>query len=387
MGLRVAIVGEVPAEEQQVVGGVQAATAYLIEGLARTGLELHIITLDYQAAHDSQRQALGVTYHRLAMPPRLGLVTAHAAARWRVNRLLATLAPDVVHGIGTGVHGYVALRAGYPAVLTVHGVQREDARYLSGLRNRLHGWLQGICIEAWCVAHARHVILIDPYVLQALPGLRQASLFPIPNPVAEFYFHLDPDPEPGRILYAGVIVPRKRLLDALVAVEQVRQTVPGVSLRVAGAATDPTYYAQVQRYAAEHGLAQRVAFLGPLSESALAEEYRRASVLLLPSAQETTPMVIAQAMAAATPVIATRVGGVPGMVEEGVTGLLTPPGDVAAIAGALKRLLTDPSQRRRMGERGRERARAHYAIERVAAETARVYQQARAACLSSPGRL
>jgi glycosyltransferase involved in cell wall biosynthesis len=272
------------------------------------------------------------------------------------------------------VHAYVAVRSGYPSLITVHGVQREDFKYLWGWQHKLHGWLQGVLIEGYCVAHARHAIVISPYLVQALPALQRATLHPIPNPVPDSYFHLTPETDPLRILYAGVIVPRKRLLDSLAALCQVRERVPGAQLRVAGAASDPDYDRECRRYVAEHGLQANVTFLGPLSEAALAEEYRRASLLLLTSIQETAPMVILQAMAAGIAVVSTRVGGVPDLVEEGRTALLTAPGDVAATAAALERLLRHPQECAQMGALGRAFAREHYAVERVAEATERVYR-------------
>lgn len=375
MSFRVAIVGDVPADRYGVLGGVQSTTYYLIEGLgALREADIHVITLDYRSGQDAVRQESGVTFHRLATPPRWGLVTSHAAARARVGRLLAEIEPDVVHGIGTGVHAYVALRSGYPAVLTVHGIQREDAKYMRGARNRLHAWLQGVLIERYCIARARHVILITPYLLQAIPELRQAQTYHIPNPVAGSYFDLVPATDPTRIFYAGVITPRKRLLEALMAVARVRRAVPGVTIRFAGAVTDPLYYQELQRYIAEQGMESCVTFLGALPVGQLAEEFRRCALLLLTSAQETAPMVIAEAMASAKAVIATRVGGVPDLMEDGVTGILTRPGSIDETAAALERLLGNPQECAAMGQRGREFARAHFSVEAAAAETLRVYR-------------
>jgi len=376
MRLKVALVGDVPANRQGVLGGCQSTTYYLIEGLAALGeVELSVITLDYQSTRDARRREGGVDFYRLAVPPRLGILTAHAVARARVNATLAAIGPQVVHGIGTGVHAYVALRAGYPTVLTVHGVQREDAKYLRGLRNRLHGWLQGVLIERWCLAHARHVILISPYLLQSLPELRRAQLYHIPNPVADSYFDLTPATVPGRVLYAGVITPRKRILDALAAVAQARKAVPDITLHLAGAVTDPAYRRELECFVVEHGLQPCVSFLGALPVGPLAEEFREAALLLLTSAQETAPMVIAEAMAAGKAVVATRVGGVPDLVEEGHTALLTTPGSIDETAAAIERLLSNPRECEAMGQRGREFARRHFSVASAAAETLRVYRQ------------
>jgi glycosyltransferase involved in cell wall biosynthesis len=87
-----------------------------------------------------------------------------------------------------------------------------------------------------------------------------------------------------------------------------------------------------------------------------------ADVLVLASRSEGAPLSILEAMAAGLPVVASAVGGVPELVDDGTTGLLVPPGDPAALADALRRVLTDPALRARMGAAGRERVRARFDI-------------------------
>jgi glycosyltransferase involved in cell wall biosynthesis len=81
------------------------------------------------------------------------------------------------------------------------------------------------------------------------------------------------------------------------------------------------------------------------------------------------------AMACAKPIVATRAGGIPEVVDDGVTGLLVPPRDHQAMAAAIVRLLTDPALCRRMGDAGRARVGERFTVERMVAETAAVYQR------------
>jgi glycosyltransferase involved in cell wall biosynthesis len=90
-------------------------------------------------------------------------------------------------------------------------------------------------------------------------------------------------------------------------------------------------------------------------------------MLVLPSIEENCPMVILEAMAAGVPVVASKVGGVPDLIEEGITGLLMQPGNPSSIASAIERLLANPGAAGEMA--GRARARALAAFEpRVVAE-------------------
>jgi glycosyltransferase involved in cell wall biosynthesis len=100
-----------------------------------------------------------------------------------------------------------------------------------------------------------------------------------------------------------------------------------------------------------------------------------ADIFVLASHWEGMPGAIMEAMAAQLPVVATRVGGIPELVVEGETGLLVPPGDAAALATALKRLLTNPDLRRRMGQAGHQRITTHFRLEDKVREQEEVYIQ------------
>ena len=103
--------------------------------------------------------------------------------------------------------------------------------------------------------------------------------------------------------------------------------------------------------------------------------YALADAVVLPSFSEALPMTLVEAAAAGRPAVASRVGGVPEILQDGVTGLLTPPGDPEALAAALRRL-EDPATRTRMGNAARDRWRGHFAPEILAATLAGVYREA-----------
>jgi glycosyltransferase involved in cell wall biosynthesis len=120
----------------------------------------------------------------------------------------------------------------------------------------------------------------------------------------------------------------------------------------------------------ELGLEGRVTLRGALPHDAVIDAYRHATVFVLPCVvsangdRDGIPNVILEAMAMGLPVISTRHSGIPEAVEEGVTGLLVPPADPAALADALARLLDDPAARREFGLRGRRKVADHFDAER-----------------------
>ncbi len=130
---------------------------------------------------------------------------------------------------------------------------------------------------------------------------------------------------------------------------------------------------ELERLVARLGLGSRVRFLGWRAD--LARIYPDLDVVALCSRNEGSPVSLIEAMAAARPVVATRVGGVPDLVEDGVTGLLVPTGDARALAEALGTILADPERRRAMGEAGRKRVYSAFSAERLIQDVDDLYTE------------
>ncbi len=127
------------------------------------------------------------------------------------------------------------------------------------------------------------------------------------------------------------------------------------------------------RLAAELGIAERVSFLGEIRD--VASMLSALDVFVLSSRSEGLPMVLAEAMAASLPVVATAVGGVPRVVMAGESGFLVPASDEAALRDKIAVLAQDPAMRRRFGERGLALARERYSLERMHDEYMSAYRE------------
>jgi glycosyltransferase involved in cell wall biosynthesis len=171
-----------------------------------------------------------------------------------------------------------------------------------------------------------------------------------------------PAPKPSRktapvILSVARQYPRKNTLSLLDAMPAVRAEVPGACLRVVGGG--PMLKALMRR-AEALGLGGAVTFLGEVPcDGEVRREYLGADVFCLPSRQEGFGIVFLEAMAAGLPIVAVRAGAAPEVAAEGEAALLAPPGDTAALAGALIRLLRDAELRARLSEGGRKRVRGY----------------------------
>ncbi len=125
-----------------------------------------------------------------------------------------------------------------------------------------------------------------------------------------------------------------------------------------------------------HDLQGRARWVGFVpDESLLSSACAEATALVLPSEYEAFGLVLLEALAQGTPVVASRVGGIPEIVQDGRNGRLVPPSDVSALAAALRELLSDPRRARAMGEWGRTHTVPRFTWDRVADELAEVYRQ------------
>jgi len=379
--MRIVLTGDYPEDGQVIKGGVQAAFAYLAQALSRVpDVELHVITRrKEQGRGPSEIWTARMRVHYLPVPPRHELARGLINHRRSFNSKLAQIKPDVVHAHDATDYGYAAVRSGYPAVITVHGIRREDSRYYGRLRLRARNYLHSWLIERYIMHHARFLIAISRYVTDYFRrSLRSdVEVHYIYNAIdRRFFEHRGERKRAPVVLYAGRVIPRKRVDDLVRAFAQVAPLVPGSRLRIAGEMdSEPDYAAYIWEVAAACGLSNRIDFLGQLTEARVLEEFRTCRVLALASAQETAPMVIAQAQAAAIPVVATAVGGVPEMIDDGKTGLLVPVGEIGMLAGRLHQVLTEPSLVEDIGRRAYGFARKNYRADAVAERTIQVYRR------------
>jgi glycosyltransferase involved in cell wall biosynthesis len=124
--------------------------------------------------------------------------------------------------------------------------------------------------------------------------------------------------------------------------------------------------AELEQLARRRGVADRVRFAGAVGQDEIRDIYRSADVFCLPSMAEGLPVVLMEAMALELPVVATRIMGIPELVEEGRTGLLVTPGRLDELTDALARLIADPGLRTRLGRAGRSKVVAEFDVDRSA---------------------
>lgn len=220
---------------------------------------------------------------------------------------------------------------------------------------------------------AAAVIALSPFwrdwIMKHVPT---ATVACIPNPVEANIDDSVPTQTSRRpiVLFLGRLEQRKGIFDLVSAIAAVAEKVPGVILKCGGDG-DPT---PVLAHARSIGIDDKVQLLGWVRgarKSALLEE---AAVLALPSYNEGLPVAILEAMAAQLPVVSTPVGGIPDAIESGHSGLLVPPGNVAALTECLVQLLASPDERQRLATNARSVVAIKYSAEKVLAQVGDLYR-------------
>jgi glycosyltransferase involved in cell wall biosynthesis len=254
---------------------------------------------------------------------------ARAVASWPRARKLSKDA-DVTYLNGTVAGRLLPALRGHATVLHVHDIVERVPRH----------WHGADLVLADSKAVGGRLDPLDVHVI-GCPVELDAAPVPAPWPARS-------DGTGPVVGFVGRLIPRKGALDLVKAAPAIRAARPDVRVVIVG---DDPYEDEEAEYAAAVRASADVDHVGRVAEAA--GILGHLDVLVLPSRQEPFGTVVAEAMAAGTPVVATRVDGLPELVEDGVTGALVEPGDTAALAVAVLRVL---EQREAMGLAARERA-------------------------------
>ncbi len=174
------------------------------------------------------------------------------------------------------------------------------------------------------------------------------------------------------VLFVGRITDQKGIFHLLEAAPKLP---PGVQVVLCASAPDtPEIEARLKRALPEHPNVVWIGEMVPVEE--VVQLYSHAAVFVCPSVYEPFGLINLEAMACETPVVASAVGGILEVVEDGKTGVLVEPGRPDALVAAICALLEDPARGRAMGRAGRRRVEAHFSWVSVATRTREVYQDA-----------
>jgi glycosyltransferase involved in cell wall biosynthesis len=374
-----------------VIGGTETAVRELTRSLRRRGHAADVLTLNMDAKW-TPRWSIRVSeedggrtirwgacnpLHGLRTPVLNRLLKRHVDA-FVVSRLqhLAMLHVVLRQGIRHLASQYDLVHCHDESDLVLPLVLQPHVMHLHTMSETLPVYSRQVvarrilthCARAWIANSA------DSAAKGQQVGIPSRRLQVVPNGVdAEFFVPAASTQQREGILFVGRLVPRKGLdvlLDALKLVGQ------PLKLRVVGVPVEHEYEQHIRHAAraVERSAPHRVEFLGPQDPGSLRDLYQRAALVVCPSLIEPFGIVALEAMSCGATVVASRVDGLPEVVEDGESGVLVPPGNPAVLAVELERLLLDRELGITLGRQARARVLACFTWERVAALVERVYQ-------------
>lgn len=369
------------------MGGPALHVAYLTAGLRDRGYDTTLVAGSLARGEDSMEfvaDELGVEVERLPGLRRDISPVRDVVAVWRLAQVIRRERPAILHthtAKAGAVGRLAALLAGdAKPPIVVHTFHGHVLRgYFGPLRSfgfRL--------LERWLARATTVLIAVSPEVRDDLVALGVAprerfTVVRLGIELAHRVTDVDGRDETRRVLgigpdrftvgWIGRMTGVKRTGDVLLAFKQLRDRGVDATLCLVGDGPERDH---VERRAHELGIMRSTLFLGYQED--VAPFYAAFDAMILPSGNEGTPVSAIESLAAGRPVVATRVGGVPDVVRDGEDGFLVDRGAVDQLADALARLAEDPSLRERMGEAGRERVLARYAVDRLVDDVDRLYR-------------
>lgn len=331
------------------IGGVESVTADLVTSLRERGHHSLIIV--------AQRSVLPA-FDDFGGSPIVRADVAGALRESNLDRLVVESAsltkaarafkPDVMHISILGPSLIQGLRmASAQRLPIVTSLQGEIPRLSLADDETL--FARALRASAWTTSCARTIL--DP-ALSRFPEAQPRSS------VIHYGIHIDrgytPPPipfSPPRLLCFGRLAHEKGFDVALKALPDILARAPDVEMVIGGAGSS----AALERLASELGVSDHVSFIGHVPDEAIAPMFQATSIVLMPSRTEGFPRVAIEAGAHGRPVVATRVGGLPEAVIDGVTGLLVDPDDAPGLARTVLTLLADGERVRDLGAAARRR--------------------------------
>ena len=333
--------------------------------------EIHVISCSHVPTRVPEKLAANIWFHQPVVGEWGWGRTLFAGSIKAVRGLVREIQPDIAHGQGTERDcAMAAVFSGYPNVLTIHGNMRIHAK--RGENRGAAYYKLAAALEGLCLKRTDGVVAISRYTEELVKGLAPRTWF-LPNAVDRRYFKVNATllARP-RILFVGSICERKNPIGLIKACESMLRA--GECIISFAGEGDPQ-----GAYRKEFDVLLKtlpgLELLGFLDRDTLGEEFRRTSILVLPTFEDNCPMVVLEGMAAGLPVAASRVGGVPDLITHDHDGVMFNPHDFENMRSCLETLVRDPSMCARLGAQGRISAQERFHPKIIAGEHLRIYRE------------
>lgn len=366
--MKILMIAPYPVPGASIKGGVETVTHNLVEGFKQIpGVNLLVIV---PCVADSKEIKISdnVTVRYLQKLYSVKKIEFPLHVRREILKIDKEFHPDIIHiqGNGTNLSVYHPSIA-HKLVITQHGIIDREMNCAKSLRKKFNYWL-AMQIERHFRKRFHNWVIISRYNEKVLgsflnKGIRHRLIYNSVNPAYFEKNHIEDDTKQTvNLLYVGVISPLKALQDLVVAISKCEKP-QKFHLDVVGGydfLLEP-YVNDTKSIIKSKGLDDVVSWHGWKSPREIIKIMEHIDALVVPSHQENLPCVIAESMAMGKIIVASAVGGVPEMVEEGVNGYMFAPGDTDRLARILDSLSEIPhTEKKRMSQLAVEKASRLY---------------------------
>jgi glycosyltransferase involved in cell wall biosynthesis len=374
---------------QHFQGGIQTHVWQLSDCMIQRGHSVTLLTAGGLRRGEVRYELEGRTIVELPyFPGRKLPYVSVLAEEWAFNAAATTWLRkhsgdfDLIHAQGRSGFIFAGQQGKTPLVTTIHGlVSVENAQ--SGRTGTVASWAirqheqWATRYEQNAMQHSDGLIAVSEALLehmkQSVPNIAARTRV-IPNGIHISKISSNNSNTEGvsshrRLLFVGRLDPIKGVFPLFDAMKQVKSD---IELVMVG---DGPSRAELEKRIVEAGLQKRIRLVGAQPATVVQEWLRQSTALVLPSFYESLPLVIMEANAAGLPVIASEVGGIPTLVQQGDNGWLTPPNDPEALAKTIDWLFSDLENAKKMGENGRKRMQQQFSWHGVTERTEALYEQ------------
>jgi glycosyltransferase involved in cell wall biosynthesis len=324
------------AEKNPIIPTPQEA---LLQGFAvLPENEIHIISCVQQPVNSPVNLAPNIFYHSLLVPKIGWMRTGFQGCVRAARKKLRELQPDIAHGQGTERDCAIeAVLSGFPNVLTIHGNMRLIAK-VNHARPFSYIWLSAR-LERFVLPRTDGVICITNYTRDAVKDLARRT-WVVPNAVDKSFFDVPAAPDasqPPIGLCVGTVCLRKNQNDFIRALDPLAKEKKFKIIFASEPAQD-SYGKEFHELVRTRPWCEHI---GYLNREQLKARLAGASFVVLPTREDNCPMVVLEGMAAGVPVMASKVGGVPDLIDDEKTGLFCDPERPESFREGIERILTN----------------------------------------------
>ena len=343
--MKILMVGPFPKDGDKIKGGVESVCVNLVQGFVFCK-EIEVIFLSFHK--DIKKEETNQISDNVVIKyiPFGKIKSIKFELAFHAKKIIYSFAkdfrPDIIHIQGNG-SSLLQFKRRYSdkIIVTQHGILSEEIKYIKTLRSRINHRIS-IYIETLFKRKVKNWIFISQYNKH----LAQADNYNISNeelifnPINSNFFNNNQISKFSnkKIYYVGGIIKRKGLLDLIKAIANLNKLNCNYELFVIGGFSDEIYKFQIEEFINEQNLKQQIHFCGWKNTEEIIQLTYEISIFVLPSYQETLPVVIAEAMAMGKIVVATNVAGIPEMIQDKYNGFLFERGNIDQLTSLLQKI-------------------------------------------------